>query len=77
MALQNATKSDKDSFAVTNTGHSASLRAKSFLAHIGWNAPKREQLPATWNAAEKMLEVTLPAGFLKGRTSVGTKTKWQ
>jgi hypothetical protein len=59
MAIKAATKADKNAFAVS-LGHSGSLRAKSFLMHIGWTATRRETLPASWNEGEKMLEVELP-----------------
>lgn len=69
MAIRAASKGEKNSFTVTFTGgsHSGSLRAQSFLRHIGWNAAKREALAATWNAAEKMFEATLPAQCLPSR----------
>jgi hypothetical protein len=66
MAIKAAPKGEKNSFTVTFAGdnHSATFAAKSFLRHIGWNAPKREALPTTWNAVEKMFEVTLPSQYL-------------
>ena len=62
MAMKIAPKGDKSAFAVSLAPdkHSGSLRAKSFLLHIGWNALKRERLPE-WNAKERMLEVSIPA----------------
>jgi hypothetical protein len=67
IALKAAPKSDRDGYAVSLGDHSASVRAKSFITHIGWNAPRRQTLPATWNETEKMLEAMLPPGFLKAR----------
>jgi hypothetical protein len=62
VALRAATKGDKNSYAVSVVpdGHSGSLRAKSFLTHIGWSAPKRTMLPTTWNDKDKMFEIILP-----------------
>ncbi len=62
LALKAAQKGDKNGYALTllTERHSGSLRAIQFLRHIGWNAPRRELLPATWNEKERMLEVTLP-----------------
>jgi len=62
VALKAAAKGDKNAYAVSivKDSHSGSLRAKSFLDHIGWSAPKRTMLPATWNEKEKMFEITLP-----------------
>src|SRR5258706_10875680 len=59
MALKASPKTNKDSYSVSLGDHSGSVRAKAFLAHIGWNAPRREMLPAVWNEAEKMFEVML------------------
>jgi hypothetical protein len=48
MAIKAAPKGEKNLFTITFTGrYSASLKAKSFLDHIGWNAPKREMLHTT------------------------------
>lgn len=75
MAIKAAPKGDKNSFTVTfaQDHHSGSLAAKSFLRHIGWNAPKREMLPTTWNAAEKMFETTVPPQYLAADTGVGKR----
>jgi hypothetical protein len=74
MAIKTAPKGEKSVFTVTFTGRSsASLRAKSFLDHIGWKAPKREALATTWNAAEKMFEVALPPQHLAPSSSASKK----
>lgn len=65
MALKATTKVDKNGFAVSPAGHSGSLRAKSFLMHVGWTAMQRAALPAIWNESQKMLEVELPARHLR------------
>jgi hypothetical protein len=65
MALKASAKTHKDAYAVSVGDHSASLRAKSFLAHIGWSALLRQTLPAVWNDNDKMFEVMLPPAFLK------------
>jgi len=76
IALKAAPKGDRDAFAISITGlHSGSLRAKSFLTYIGWNAPRRQTLPATWSESEKMLEAMLPPAFLKARPRHGPQTK--
>jgi len=55
-----ASTGGEDSYALTFTGrHSASLAAKAFMRHIGWEAKERRVFPAVWNAAKKMLEVDL------------------
>ena len=66
LALKAAAKGDQNGYAVSIVpgSYSGSLRAKSFLSHIGWSAPKRTTLPATWNDVDKMLEVTLPPEFV-------------
>jgi hypothetical protein len=73
VALKAAAKADKNAYAVSiaPASHSGSLRAKSFLSYIGWNAAKREMIPAIWNEKERMLEATLPLEHLteKARTS--------
>jgi len=62
LALKAAPKGDKNAYAVSIVAdkHAGSLRAKSFLDHIGWNGSRREMLSAIWNEEQKMLEVTLP-----------------
>jgi hypothetical protein len=74
VALKATAKGDKNAYAVSilRDSHSGSLRAKSFLSHIGWNAPKRTMLPATWNGKEKMLEITLPNEQFSSATNSGT-----
>jgi hypothetical protein len=66
MAVKAAPKGDTNAYAVSLSPdrHSGSLRAKAFIAHIGWRAPKRERLLATWNEKEKMFELTLPEKYL-------------
>jgi hypothetical protein len=68
-ALKAAQKADRDAFAVSIVpgAHSGSVRAKSFMTHIGWNALKRETVPATWNESERMLEAVLPLASLRPR----------
>jgi hypothetical protein len=73
LAIKATHKGDKNAYAISiaPTSHSGSMRAKSFLSYIGWNAPKREMMNATWNEKEKMFEATLPPEHLaeKARTS--------
>jgi hypothetical protein len=66
LAIKAAHKGDKNAYAVSiaPASHSGSLRAKSFLRYIGWHAPMREMISATWNEKEKMLEATLPPEHL-------------
>ncbi|MGA7685825.1 MAG: hypothetical protein WCA58_12495 [Terriglobales bacterium] len=76
LALKATKKGDKNAYAISiaPASHSGSLRAKSFLSYVGWNARKREMIPATWNEREEMLEATLPSEYLateKTRASRG------
>jgi hypothetical protein len=77
IALRAAPKGDKNAYAVSvvRDSHSGSLRAKAFLTHIGWNAPKRTMLPATWREQEKMLEVTLPPEYVGSAKTADQKRK--
>jgi hypothetical protein len=74
VAVKATAKGDKDAYAVSLplNSHSGSLRAKSFLSHIGWSAPKRTLLLATWNAKEKMFEITLPHEYLSSARKAKT-----
>jgi hypothetical protein len=76
LAIKNAPKGDKNAFAVSivRGSHSGSLRAKSFLNHIGWSSSRREMLLAVWDPKEMMLEVTLPRQIVG---SDGAKDKTQ
>src|SRR5260370_19545054 len=76
IALKAASKGG-DAYAVSLAPdcHSGSIRAKAFIAHIGWNATQRQTMPATWSQSDKMLEAMLPPAFLKPRSDVGGKRK--
>jgi hypothetical protein len=68
VAIKAAPKGNANTFAVSIArGTSGSIRAKSFLSHVGWNARKRARLPATWNEKEGMFEITLPIESLGSR----------
>ncbi len=71
MALKAAARGEKNAYAVTITPdkHAGSLRAKSFLTHIGWIGSRRESFPAGWDEKQKMLEVALPPDRLKSISS--------
>jgi hypothetical protein len=77
VALKAATKADKNSYAVSivRASHSGSLRVKSFLHHIGWNAPKRTMLPMKWRERDRMFELTLPREYVGSEMSRGLKQK--
>ena len=63
VALKAAVKGDTNAYAVSGVGsHSATIRAKPFLRHVGWKGLKRTTLPATWHEKDKMFEVFLPKG---------------
>jgi len=66
LAIKIAQRGDANSYAlsIALSSHSGSLRAKSFLKHIGWKARKRETIPANWNEKERMFEATLPLQHL-------------
>ena len=73
LAIKATHREDKNGYAVSlpHNGHSGSIRAKSFLNYIGWSAQQRENLSATWDESEKMLEATLLAkhlGLQKAKT---------
>jgi hypothetical protein len=74
VAIKAAPKGEKNAFVISLTDrHSASLTAKSFLHHVGWNAAKRETLATTWNPTEKMFEVTLPPQYLAPSSAPGKR----
>jgi hypothetical protein len=62
LAIKAAPRGDRNAYVVSFTRgkQAGTLRAKLFLNHIGWSAPRRETLAATWDPKEGMLEVTLP-----------------
>lgn len=67
LALKAAQKGDKNSYAlsIVAASHSGSLRAKAFIAHIGWKASKRETIPVVWNEKDRMFEGTVPLEHLE------------
>jgi hypothetical protein len=77
LGLKAAPKGDKNSYAVSTIRdhYSGSLRAKSFLSHIGWCATKRTMLPAAWSEKDKMFEITLPREYVRSTIAVDLKRK--
>jgi hypothetical protein len=75
LAIKAAAKGDKNSYAVSMVkgSYSGSIRAASFFGYIGWNAPKRTMLPATWNAREKMFEVALPREYVNSTRPINLR----
>lgn len=69
MAIQAVRKGEKNAFTISFNGgqHSASMRARLFLQHIGWNLTKRQSLVTTWNPSALMFEVKVPSQFLGKR----------
>ncbi|HWZ42559.1 MAG TPA: hypothetical protein VNW97_03745 [Candidatus Saccharimonadales bacterium] len=66
LAIKAARKGDKNAFVVSIVRNSSGkLRVRSLIPHIGWSAPRREKMNATWDAREKMFEVTLPLKCFK------------
>jgi len=67
LAIKAAQRGDKNSYAlsIAAASHSGSLRAKAFIAHIGWKARKREMIPVVWNEKERMFEGTIPLEHLE------------
>jgi hypothetical protein len=66
IALQAAQKGDKNGFLISfsHQRHSATIGAKTFFNHIGWSSTARQNIPASWNAEQKMLEARLPAKYV-------------
>jgi hypothetical protein len=61
IALKAAPKGDKNAFLISipHSRNAGSVRAKTFLRHIGWKASQPVRFAATWNEKEKMLEIEL------------------
>jgi hypothetical protein len=76
MAIKAAARG-RDAFSITfvREGSSGSLHAAGFVRSIGWNATRRENLPAAWNEREKMFEVDLPARHLASSDDSKRKAK--
>ena len=75
IALRATHRSDKNGYAVTFAPdrHSATLRAKSFVMHIGWTSTRRIPLAASWDAQQKMLEALVPPEYLTGEQPTLTR----
>ena len=75
IAIKAAKKGDENSYAISVApgSHSGSLRAKTFLSHIGWNGSKRQMVPTVWNEKEQMFEATLPIKHLDSPERWGAK----
>jgi len=68
LVLRPAEKGAPDSYRITfnRSNSGAQICAVGFLKHIKWSAEARETVIATWDAAEKSIEATVPAKFLHG-----------
>ena len=77
VALKAAPRGDKNAYALSLAPdkHSGSIRAKSFVRHIGWSAPRRILLPAAWDERERMLEITLPGEYVSSVRNEDPKRK--
>jgi hypothetical protein len=66
IAIKATSKGDRNGYSVSisNDKHTGSIRAKGFVNHIGWSAPRRQLFLATWNREERILEATIPSEFL-------------
>jgi|HubBroStandDraft_6_1064221.scaffolds.fasta_scaffold1330645_1 hypothetical protein len=73
MAVKGAPKGEKHAFTLTFNPGSASLSAVTFLRYIGWHAPLRVTLPASWNEPNKMFEVVLPSKHLHSGAGDSTR----
>jgi len=66
LAIKVTQRGDPNSYALSIAStHTGSLRAKTFLKHIGWRADRRVTIPATWNEKERMFEAQLPVEHLE------------
>jgi hypothetical protein len=77
LAIKAAPKGDKNAFTVSfsHDKHAGSLRAKSFFTYIGWNAPLRLMLSATWDPKAMMLEVAIPPEFTRSSGDKGARKR--
>jgi hypothetical protein len=77
LAIKATAKGDQNAYTVSlsHNRQAGSLRAKLFLDHIGWNAPRRKMLPATWDTKERMLEVTVPREFVSSARAKNAKQR--
>lgn len=66
IALQAARKGDMNAYAIAFGGasRSSTVSAKAFLRYIGWSPARRQTVPARWNEQTRMLEATLPSGWV-------------
>ena len=63
-ALRSANKKDARAYSVKFSGKDGkwcAISAKSFLAHIGHDMDATKSYPATWDATQELLEVSLAA----------------
>jgi hypothetical protein len=67
IALQATKKGERNAYSISRGGasRSSTLTAKAFLQYIGWSADRRQTVAAKWDTQRKMLEVELPAQFVK------------
>jgi len=74
IAFKAAAKTDKNAYAVSIVKRTyGTIRAKTFLKHIGWTASQAQTLPATWNPRDKMLEVSLPAEYVSAAPALAKR----
>ncbi len=67
VAFQAVSPGTKNAFTVTRgTLGQPIVTARGLLKRLGWSAKKTLAFPATWNPVERMVELTLPAEYVKG-----------
>src|SRR5882724_3544369 len=71
LAIRPIVKKDSRAFGVSFAKSSAMFTAKTFFEHIGFKTAETQSFPATWNEAENMLEVEIPAQYLKSEKDAG------
>jgi len=69
MAFRPIVKKDARAYGVSYAKSAGMFTAKMFLEHVGYDFSVSRSFPATWNEADNMLEVEIPAEHIKGAQS--------
>lgn len=69
MAFRPIVKKDNRAYGVSYARSAGMFTAKMFLEHIGYDYSEGRSFPASWNEADNMLEVDIPAEYIKGAQS--------
>ncbi len=69
ISINNKCRIGLNRYGVSYAKSGGMFTAKMFLEHIGYDYSESRSFPASWNEADNMLEIDIPAEYIKGAES--------